>query len=358
MNGSNRSKFCNFIKCIVFSIVLFLVYLKVNATLMLDVYPLSEYWPTTATYNQFYRMKEDSIDVLFLGTSVVNNAFIPQELYDKYGIRSYNFASPEQSIPLSYCYLEEVMKYQSPKLVVLDAYYLNKINDNDLNAPQQCLRRAIDPMKWSKHKIKAIFELCQLDEVERPLAYFLPVYCFHDRWKEIGCVDFDDAGKMKDPLYGWACDTSTYGTMESYEEYYYSGSSETVEFDAVMMEYLEKIRLLCEASGAELMLTTLPGTMISDGIHNALTEYASNNGMGYIDLAEHKVLEQIGAEYPIENVYHHENVGGAIKMTTYVGRLIQDIYGLEPVSDEQWEIYEDYYRGRVQEYYNAVEELK
>ena len=45
-------------------------------------------------------------------------------------------------------------------------------------------------------------------------------------------------------------------------------------------------------------------------------------------------------------------------MTTYIGRLIQDIYGLEPVSDEQWEIYEDYYRGRVQEYYNAVEELK
>ena len=35
-------------------------------------------WSYTDKYNQFYQMEENSIDVLFLGSSVVANAISPQ----------------------------------------------------------------------------------------------------------------------------------------------------------------------------------------------------------------------------------------------------------------------------------------
>ena len=64
-------------------------------------------WPTTSSYHQFYQMEENTIDVLFFGSSVCVNAFSPQEIYNSCGIRSYNLGSEQQSIFLSYFWLNE-----------------------------------------------------------------------------------------------------------------------------------------------------------------------------------------------------------------------------------------------------------
>lgn len=51
---------------------------------------------STITYSNFYRLPEESVDVVFLGSSHSLNAFIPQELYNEYGITSYNLSSSSQ----------------------------------------------------------------------------------------------------------------------------------------------------------------------------------------------------------------------------------------------------------------------
>lgn len=45
---------------------------------------LSDIWPTTLTYSKFYEEEEDTIDVIFLGSSHAASSFIPQELYNNY----------------------------------------------------------------------------------------------------------------------------------------------------------------------------------------------------------------------------------------------------------------------------------
>ena len=53
------------------------------------------YWPLDVTYQSFYEMEKDSVDVIFLGSSHAISAFSPQELYDECGIRSFNLGSEE-----------------------------------------------------------------------------------------------------------------------------------------------------------------------------------------------------------------------------------------------------------------------
>ena len=83
--------------------------------------------PTTLSYLNFYEMEEDTIDVLFMGSSLAATSYIPQELYDRYGITSYNLASEKQSPVISYYWLKEALRYQSPKVLILDCYYLFRI---------------------------------------------------------------------------------------------------------------------------------------------------------------------------------------------------------------------------------------
>ena len=53
-------------------------------------------WPTTTTFAGFYDLDKDSVDVLFLGSSHGVTSFCPQEVYNQYGITSYNLSSDQQ----------------------------------------------------------------------------------------------------------------------------------------------------------------------------------------------------------------------------------------------------------------------
>ena len=115
-----RTHLGNIIRSAVFLFLLVISLYYINEMLLPKYTLKNNLWPMTSSYNQFYQMEEDSVDVLFLGSSVVVNAFSPQEIYDTYGIRSYNLASEEQSIFLSYYWLKEALRYQNPQVVVLD----------------------------------------------------------------------------------------------------------------------------------------------------------------------------------------------------------------------------------------------
>ena len=73
----------------------------------------SEWHETSATVN-FYRMEKNSIDVLFLGSSYCMSTFSPQEIYNQYGLRSYNLGTQQQSLLVSYYWLKEALRYQHP----------------------------------------------------------------------------------------------------------------------------------------------------------------------------------------------------------------------------------------------------
>lgn len=63
----------------------------------------------------FYDEPKNTLDVIFIGSSHVMCSVYPMELYDRYGIASYVFASSAQLLPQSYYQLKEALRYQTPK---------------------------------------------------------------------------------------------------------------------------------------------------------------------------------------------------------------------------------------------------
>ncbi len=286
-------------------------------------------------------MEENSIDVLFLGSSVVANAISPQEIYDDYGIRSYNLASSGQSIFFNYYWLREALKYQSPQVVVLDSKFIFSLYpDSALNTTEGTYRECTNSMHWSSNKVDMINELCKYDSSQDKLSYYLTNLRYHTRWTELQEIDANPELTSTDELKGQSIIT-TYGD-ESYDSF--TPNDFTIMADAVplMEEYLGKIVDLCNENGIQLVLVTYPDTM-TDAINNRLNFYSEYFNIPYYNFCLAEAYEGIGAELPKENVIEHENIWGAAKMSKYIGGILQNDYNVAAVEDEQWASTSDYY---------------
>ncbi len=298
-------------------------------------------WPTTSTYNQFYKMDENSVDVLFLGSSVVVNAFSPQELYNKYGIRSYNLGSEQQSLFLSYYWLKEALRTQSPKAVILDTIFLYKLHPNEpINTVEGLTRKCLDPMHLSPVKIEAVSELCRLDESQDKLSYYFKNLRFHSSWTTLKESDIMLNLSMDAPLKG-------HSALSEYSPLNYAGvllSDDTTEKepDDIMLEYLDKTVSLCKENGISLILTSLPGNFMDDGINNYITNYSKLNQIDYYNLCEVSMYEQLDAKLPRENTLNHANVWGSIILTDYFGKILSEKYEIFSTKDSQYESTKDF----------------
>ena len=153
----------NIFKCVLFLLILLCSLTAINKVLVPKYILKNSTWPTTSSYRQFYKMEPNSIDVLFFGSSVCVNAFIPQEIYNDYGIRSYNLGSEQQSIFLSYYWLKEALRSQKPQVVVLDTKFMWDLHpENPINTTEGLTRKCLDPMHYSDVKKEAVHNLCEL----------------------------------------------------------------------------------------------------------------------------------------------------------------------------------------------------
>lgn len=329
------------VKAVVFMALLLTILYNVNEALVPKTNHNSVIWAATDKYNQFYKMEENTIDVLFLGSSVVANAISPQQLYDDYGIRSYNLASSGQSIFFNYYWLKEALQYQSPKVVVLDSKFMFEMYPNSaLNTTEGTYRECSNFMKWSSNKVEMIDELCKYDKTQDKLSYYLTNLRYHTRWTELEEIDLNYELTSEDQLKGQSL-VKTY----CYDEY--------VPFEPVDMEimadpvpvsdtYLEKIVDLCKENSIQLIFVTYPDTM-TDARNNRMNYYSKLYNIPYYNFCLKENYEKIGAKLPKENVVEHENVWGAIKMSQRIGDILQNDYSVPSVYDKQWEETRYYY---------------
>ena len=326
----------------VFLSILVCTLLAANQVLVPKFLSRNSRWPTTASYHQFYRMKKNSIDVLVLGSSVTVNAFIPQEIYNEYGIRSFNLGSEQQSLFLSYYWLREALRFQSPKAVVLDLRFIWDYHpDSPINTTESMTRKCLDPMRWSSVKREAVRELCALDESQSELSYYLTNLRYHTRWTDLQEYDFDSSMLLRPALMG-------FGPMPEdaflpFEPYDPEDPTVFMSFSPVMQEYLDRTVQLCKEHDIELILLDLPGSNMNDHVNNTHAAYAKEHGISYYNLCIRENYEAIGAILPRENIIMHANIWGARKLSRFIGGVIRDTCGLQPVRDPQYEATAKYY---------------
>ena len=333
----------NVLSCLTFLLLLAISLIRINEILEQKSLLINSNWPSTATYKQFYKTDRNSIEVLFLGSSVVANAFIPQEIYNEYGITSYNLAAEQQSLFLNYYWLKESLRYQTPKVVVLDLKFMCTLHPDDaINMEEGQIRKSIDSMRFSKVKYDAIKKICALDNNQSAISYLLTNIRYHGRWVELQEYDFNQEIMDNAPLYGYAPNVDK--GPETYDAYTQHDKDIKMSFNPIMQEYLDKIVELCDENNINLLLIDLPGNEMNDAINNSHEEYAEKNGIDYCNLCNIDNFNELGANLPEENVVNHQNFKGAIITSRFIGSLIKDKYDIPPVVDSQFEDTKSFYK--------------
>ena len=268
-------------------------------------------------------------DVIFVGDCEIYESFIPAVMWEEYGITSYLRGSPQQLAWHSYYLLEETFRYEKPKAVVYNVLALK------YGEPQSesFNRMTLDGMKWSSSKTGAI--RASMTEEESFLDYLFPFLRYHSRITELTSDDLTYAFAEPPTVShsGYLMQTDILPKTEEEQEDEEGGrllSDYTLPESS--MAYLEKMRVLCEENGSELILVKAPTNTWAywwyDEWEEQIEEYALSHGLAYYNFIP--LCEEIGIDWNTDtydkNV--HLNVYGAEKLSRYFGQILSETHGI------------------------------
>lgn len=345
----NRAKLA--IKFILFVLVTCICVDVVNELLKPKYYYDQEY-PTTNTYMDFYELEKNSVDVLFMGSSHAVTSFNPQVIYDNYGITSYNLGCEQQSIVVTYYWLREALKYQSPKVIILDTYTLHKYYDtyvyNNMNCSEGAVRKAMDSMRPSFLKWEAGKAIEEIDPTQSGLSYLLLNIRYHTRWTSLGEDAYTEETMIE---HGGIKGFSVLGGTNPDLSYVPFQDSDISTVDAEPMvetseEYLNKIVDLCAEENIQLVLVNIPCAE-SIARYKSTKEYADSHGLSYYDFNEKILYNEIDYNAS-ENLLAHPNYLGAEKISLYIGNLLETKYDIQSREDRSYDLSRELYEHKIE----------
>lgn len=285
-------------------------------------------------------------DVIFVGDCEVYESFVPAVLWEKYGISSYVRGSAQQLVWQSYYLLEEAFKYETPSVVVFNVLALK------YGTPQSEAynRMTLDGMKWSASKLNAVRASATDDE--DVVDYVFPLLRFHSRITEL---ESDDVKYIfGTPPASHSGYLMQKGVVPQTEKP--SAGRELLDYTLPdgSMQYLDKMRELCNENGSELILIKAPTNSEAywwyDEWDAQVSEYAEENGLTYYNFIP--LVEEMGIDFSTDTYDKgvHLNVYGAEKLTEYFGAVLAEKHGLsEPLHSEdtaaEWSV-------RLKRYYD------
>ena len=178
------SKFGNFCKSalkVIFFVLVFIVLLLP----VMDVLKFKQHDGTLPMRN-YYDLPEDTVDVLFLGSSHVGVNVSPNILWDEYGIAAYNCWGAIQPVWNTYYYLKECLKTQKPKVIVVDVLGA-VVSYGDYPDYQYQIKNLLG-MRPSREKIEAVLASAPKEQWGN---FILELPTFHTRYNELTKEDFE-----------------------------------------------------------------------------------------------------------------------------------------------------------------------
>jgi len=335
----NNSILKKIISCVLFIVVLFFVLFFVNKIL--------ERKESRVKYASFFEHADD-IDVLLLGSSHVINGINPLILYEEAGITSYNMGGHGSPIKATYYELLNALDYMTPKLVVVDAYMLEKnyefidvMNDDtdeaEIQSSIQQLHLNMDVFPISKTKYNSVNAL--VSSLKIKLQFLFPFIIYHDRWKELDVNDFkavineDEINSYMgaEPVY------TVFGDSENYDK-----TDEGLSDSTTGTDYLWRILEECKNRDIDVVLTHLPfyATYEDQKASHTAKLIADEFGIKYINFNELSDFDEFNYETDLAD-HGHLNITGCEKVSKYLSKELSE-YNLEDHrGDEKYSYWDD-----------------
>lgn len=277
-----------------------------------------------SSIESFYDEPKNSIDVLIVGGSHAMCSISPTEIYDSTGLTSYNLSTWSQPIWVSYHYIQEALKYQKPKVVVLDVFgsfydrsYLTGV-DVDLVSDDYA-----QLMKPSLNLLSLNFTRFRTQVTKKVWSEYLNIAKYHSRITEL---QPEDIGKIFQDDSTTAKGYGPFYTMESFVDYVYPQTDQTTELYPYAQEYLLKTIALLKEKGIIPLLVKIPHIADENDITlvNTIKEIAQEQQVEFLDFCSSNVLNM---DFSTDFADHgHVNNYGAKKVT---GAVIESLQKME-----------------------------
>ncbi|MCD7838842.1 MAG: hypothetical protein LUG65_08020 [Clostridiales bacterium] len=268
----------------------------------------------------FYALDEDSLDVLFLGSSQIIYGVNPVEMYDYAGISAYCLGGASASLMSNYYWLIEAEKTQNLSVVMLEA----------MKEYQE--RKRVDEMKLSLNRVRFVQALTGLDNVsESFLSYLAPMVKYHVRWSSLTAKDF---GASMDPDVAYRgfdiidqCKKDlNYDKMIIDND---DPASNVRELYDYQLEYLDKIVTYCQENDIELVLFKTPKYSWTGSDSAQVQALADKYGLTYLDYNWEELLTSFGFDLETDmKDYDHLSTLGAEKFSDCLADYLTANYAL------------------------------
>lgn len=198
------------------------------------------------TWAAYLQEEEDSLDVLFFGSSMVYCDIVPAIIWEETGLRSYVMAGPEQTMPVTYSYVKEACRTQSPQAIVVE------LNGLFLGRYQNFTKVNIGYMPWTRNRLEATFRGAEADAIP---SLLFPIYAYHDRIYTITWEDFQhNLHPEQDPYAGYTLLDQAVPQPEVTYRNFQAGTDAYWE----SLSYLKRIDSFCQQEGIQLVLYIAP----------------------------------------------------------------------------------------------------
>lgn len=263
-----------------------------------------------------YMQPKDSIDVVMMGTSHVHCDINTGVLWEKFGIAAYDYSGAEQPLWMTYYYLKELYKYQSPEVIVLDMYAPARFKED---YQYDFIAENIYGMRFSLDKMQMLSASVEPAKLHQ---YFPSFAVYHSRYDDLEKEDFQS--------FVWNNEENE--AFKGYTPYWNINPQTRPEFSEDRNDgltpksekYLKKIIALAKKKGTDLVLIVSPyiTTPEDQRTYNRITEIAAENGLIFINYNEY--YDAIGLDF--EKDFHddsHLNYWGSCKFTEYLGAFLE-----------------------------------
>ena len=275
-------------------------------------------------------------EVIFLGDCEVYENISPVTLFEEYGITSYIRGGPQQLIWQSYYLLEDVFRYESPRVVVFNVLAMK------YGEPQSepYNRLNLDGMSLSWSKLGAV--RASMMEGEDLLSYLLPILRYHERWKELTQEDINYYFRQEIVGYnGFLMHTDVKPVTVIPE----APRLTDYTLSERCWEYLDKMRKLCGENNTELVLIKAPTIWPPwyEQWEEQIKAYAFKHGLKYINYL--KRIDDLGIDFNADTYDGglHLNVYGAEKFSRGLGDYLIENFELndyrnDPQIQAEWSV--------------------
>lgn len=233
--------------------------------------------------------KENTLDAVFFGDSVVYASIIPLQIWQQHGITSYISAAPGQALGSIVNQFENLLKKQKPKVVFYEASNLF-VSTN------------------------------RVDYIINQIQDRLPFFRYHNRWKRTGkktAYDLDTILNGKGYHFSQEIKPAKIDEYKKQTTKIAKTSGENINLFSQMMNIAQK-------HNVKVVLYTTPSTKNwSYAKHNRITQLANQYNLTYLDL---NLIDEVVIDWQRDTYDYgdHLNYFGASAVTKYLGKYLKN----------------------------------